>query len=111
MRLRPGLRPALRAVAMSTGIRSASAATLFMKAERTPATAPMIAICAPSAREASTSVRVISKTAPERTSPAEITRTSATTTTAGWPKPENAASAGTRPSTTDSRSAPKATMS
>jgi hypothetical protein len=35
----------------------------------------MIAICAPSAREASTSVRVISKTAPERTSPAEITRT------------------------------------
>jgi hypothetical protein len=44
-----GLRPALRAVAMSTGIRSASAATLFMKADRTPPTPPMIAIWAPSA--------------------------------------------------------------
>ena len=55
----PGARPALRAVWMSTGISSASAATLFMKADSTPPIPPMIAIWLPSDRVLSTSVRVI----------------------------------------------------
>ena len=71
----------------------------------------MMAICVPRLREASTSVRVIRSTAPDRTSPAEITSTSATTTTAGWPKPANASLAGTRPRMTARSSVPKATMS
>ncbi|MFT6103856.1 MAG: hypothetical protein ACJA1E_000269 [Paracoccaceae bacterium] len=37
---KPGLRPALRAVWISTGMNNAKAATLFMKADRTPADYP-----------------------------------------------------------------------
>ena len=111
IRLSPGARPALCAVWISTGINSASAATLFMKAESSPPIAPISAIWAPSARVESTSVRVISSTAPERTSPAETTSTSATTRVAGWPKPSKACLAGTTPSTTPAISAPKATRS
>ena len=96
---------------MSTGIKSAKAATLFIKAESTPPTAPMIEICAPKLRELSTSVRVINITAPERTSPAETTSTSATISVAGWPKPSKAFLVGTTPSTTPAISAAKATMS
>ncbi len=90
IRLSPGARPALRAVWMSTGISSANAATLFMKADRTAPIPPISAICAPNARLLSTSVRVMRNTAPDRTSPAETTKTSATTSVAGCPKPENA---------------------
>ena len=111
IRLSPGARPALRAVWMSTGISRAKAATLFIKADSTPPTAPIMVICAPKLRELSTSVRVISITAPERTNPAETTKTSATIRVAGWPKPSKAFSVGTTPSTTPSISAPKATMS
>ena len=111
MRLSPGARPALRAVWMSTGMSRARAATLFMKAERSPPTAPMMAMWAPRRREESTSVWVISRTAPERTSPAETTSTRATTRVAGWPKPEKAVSVGTTPRTTPSMSAAKATRS
>ena len=108
---RPGLRPALRAVAISTGMSSASAATLFMKADSTPPTPPMIAIWVPSERLASTRVLVIRNTAPERTSPAETTSTRATTSVAGWPNPAKASLAGTSPSRTATMSAPKATRS
>ena len=107
----PGDRPALRAVAMSTGISKASAATLFMNALSTPPIPPMIAICAPSDRLASTSVRVIRNTAPERTNPADTTSTSATTNVAGWPNPANASEGSTTPSVAPTISAPKATMS
>ena len=106
-----GERPALRAVWMSTGISNASAATLFMKADSTAPTPPISAIWPPSRRELSTSVRVIRNTAPERTSPAETTSTSATTMVAGWPKPLNALSVGTTPSTTPAISAENATRS
>ena len=71
----------------------------------------MIAIWVPSERLASTKVLVIRNTAPERTSPAETTSTSATTSVAGWPKPANASLAGTSPSRTATISAPKATRS
>ena len=107
----PGGRPALRAASTSTGIRSARAATLFMKADSTIPTAPMIAMWLPSARPATTKRRVISITTPARVSPAETTRTSATTRVAGWPKPSNAFSAGTRPATTAIRRAEKAIRS
>ena len=108
---RPGARPALRAVWISTGISSASAATLFIKPESTPPIAPISAICLPRLRVLSTSVRVIRNTAPERTRPAETTSTSATTSVAGWPKPENAALVGITPVTTPISSAVKATRS
>ena len=106
-----GLRPALRAVWMSTGIKSASAATLFMKALSTAPIPPISAIWVPSPRAESTNVRVIRNTAPERTSPAETISTSATTSVAGWPKPENALSVGTTPRTTPAISAENATRS
>ena len=96
---------------MSTGISSARAATLFMKADSTPPTAPMSAIWAPSGRAALIRVRVIRNTAPERTSPAETTSTSATISVAEWPKPAKASFAGTTPSTTPTRRAVKATRS
>ncbi len=108
---RPGLRPALRAVWMSTGISSASAATLFIKADKTAPTLPMIAICAPSLRPVATSVRVIRNTAPDRTSPADTISTSATTSVAGWPNPAKASLVGTAPRTTATISAPNATIS
>ena len=111
IRLRPGERPALRAVWMSTGISSASAATLFMKAESTAPMAPISAMWLPSDRVLSTRVRVIRNTAPERTRPAETISTSATTIVAGWPKPAKAWSEGTTPSTTPTISALNATRS
>ncbi len=107
----PTERPALRAVWISTGISSASAATLFMNAESAPPTTPMIAICAPRLRWAFTSVRVIRNTAPERTSPAETISTSATISVAEWPNPSKACLVSTTPSTTATMSAVKATRS
>ena len=106
-----GVRPALRAVATSTGISKAKAATLFMKADRMPPVTPIKAICAPNERLASTNVRVIRNTAPDRTSPADTTKTSATTKVAGWPKPEKASFVGTTPNTTPAISAANATRS
>ena len=111
IRLNPGDRPALRAVWMSTGISSARAATLFMKADSTPPMTPISVICPPRLREASTSVRVISNTAPDRVSPADTISTSATTSVAGWPKPAKASLLSTTPSTTATISAAKATRS
>ena len=108
---RAGLRPALRAVWISTGISRASAATLFMKADSTAPILPISAIWPPRPRALSTSVRVIRSTAPDRTSPAETTSTSATMIVAGWPKPENASLVGTTPSTTPVIRAAKATRS
>ena len=96
---------------MSTGISSAKAATLFMKADSTPPMPPMIATCAPTRRELSTKVRVISSTAPDRTSPADTISTSATMSVAGWPNPANASSLGTTPRTTPISNAVKATIS
>ena len=79
---REGGRWVRRQISNVTGSIKAVTPTLFMKADSRPPTAPMSAICAPSAREASISVRVIRNTAPDRTSPAETTSTSATISTA-----------------------------
>ena len=49
-----GLRPAFFAACMSTGISRASAATLFMMAERPAASADMMPMCVASLRDAST---------------------------------------------------------
>ena len=60
MRDNPAARFAFFAVCKSTGISNANAATLFINADNTAPTPPMMAICAPSPRELSTSARVIS---------------------------------------------------
>ncbi len=111
MRLSPGGRLAFFAVWMSTGISSASAATLFMKADITAPIPPRTAMCVPSGLALSMTPRVTIWIAPEFTSPREITSTSAMMTVASWPKPENVVSAGTRPAIAAAISAPNATRS
>ena len=108
---RPGRRPALVEADSSTGIRSASAATLFMKADRPAPIVAMMAMWLPRLRPLSTTMRTIQATAPELTSPREMTSTIATTMVAGWPKPANAASRGTTPTTVARISAVNATRS
>ena len=54
---------------------------------------------------------MIAVTAPDRMSPAETTSTRATMIVAGWPKPSKAAEVGTRPRSTATMSAAKATRS
>ncbi len=96
---------------MATGISSASAPTLFMKADSkaaSPVTAAMVMVgpaSAGSTRCASAS------TAPEVCRPRLSTSTQATVMTAGWPKPAKALSAGTSPAATQASSAAMATMS
>ncbi len=51
---RDGLRPAFFAACISTGMSSASAATLFMIADSAAARPDMIAMCVASLRDAST---------------------------------------------------------
>ena len=109
--VRPGPRPALRAACMSTGIRSASAATLFMKADSTEPMPPIMAMWPASPLPAPDTWRVMKSTAPELTSPRETTSTSATMMVASLPNPANASSAGTAPAATPISSAAKATRS
>jgi len=111
IRVSAGERFARRAACMSTGMSSARAATLFMKAESAAPTAPMIAMWAGSERPAPAIWRVSISMAPDRASPRETTSTRAMTMTAGWPKPSKACLSSTTPSSTARVSAPKATTS
>ena len=106
-----GERLALRAAWMSTGIKRASAATLFMTADRAADRAAMMPIWAVSLREASMKVRVMISTAPEADRPRLTISTRAMITVAGWPNPENAFSAGTAPSNSATTRAENATRS
>ena len=106
-----GGRPALRAACTSIGIKSASAATLLITAESAAASPPVIAMCRPTGRVSSAVHCVMTPSAPEFSKAREATSTSATITTAGLEKPENAASCGTSPSTTAMSRPPAATRS
>ena len=78
-----GLRFALAAAWMSTGISSASAATLFMMADSTAASEDITAMCAPNLRVLSTTKRASSSIAPEFDRPRLTTSTSAMMIVAG----------------------------
>ena len=105
------LRPAFLAACMSIGISSASAATLFIIADRIADTPDITLICKISDRPAPIIWRAISSIAPELNRPRLTINTSAMITVAWWPKPENASSCGTTPITIAMMSAPKATRS
>ncbi len=106
-----GLRPAFFAACMSTGIRSASAATLFINADKPAARPAMIVMCVASLRDASTMYLATSSMAPEFDRPRLMMRTSAMMIVAGCPKPENANSFGTKPVSNATSSATNATRS
>ena len=106
-----GLRPAFFAACMSTGIRSASAATLFINADKPAARPAMIVMCVASLRDASTTYLATSSMAPEFDRPRLMMRTSAMMIVAGCPKPENANSFGTKPVSNATSSATNATRS
>ena len=106
-----GLRLALAAAWMSTGMRRASAATLFITADKAAPMAAVTAMWRPMLRVPDSRRRVRRSMAPELVSPRDTIRTSAMITTAGWPKPENALSTGTTPATSAISSAVKATRS
>jgi hypothetical protein len=90
MRVSAGLRLAFEAASMSTGISSASAATLFITADSAAPTPPSMPMWAVTLRDGSTTYRAISSMAPEFESPLLTTSTSAIMMVAGWPKPANA---------------------
>ena len=106
-----GLRPAFLAAWRSSGISNASAATLFMTADSVAASPDMMPMCAASLRLESMKYLASSSMTPEFDSPRLTTSTSAMITVAGWPKPENAWSAGTSPNRSAASSATKATRS
>jgi hypothetical protein len=106
-----GARPAFAADCSAAGISSASAPTLFMKADSSPATPDRLATCAPAFSIGGSRRRAISSTAPAFCRPRLMTSTIATVTVAGWPNPAKASLAGTTPAPVASSSAPKATMS
>ena len=80
---RDGLRFALLAAWMSTGMSRASAATLFMTADNTAASEDMIVMCAPRRLALETTKRASNSMAPELDSPLLTIKTSAMITTAG----------------------------
>ena len=83
IRVSAGLRLALRAAWMSSGISSASAATLFIAVDSAAERLAMMPMCACRPREASSTRRASRSIAPERESPRLTIRTSAMMTTAG----------------------------
>ena len=105
------LLPAFFAACISTGIKSASAATLFMKADKIAPVEAIMEICAPTPRPVSITERVIMSIAPEFCRPRDTISTSATIIVAGWPKPAKACDVGTTPNTSAINKAQKATMS
>ena len=111
IRLRPGWRRACDAAFMSIGIKSASAATLFISADSTAATPDITPICANSERPRATTCRASNSTAPELDRPRLTTSTSAMITVAGCAKPSKARSSGTAPMRIAATSAPNATRS
>lgn len=111
IRVSAGLRLPLAAASRSSGMSSASAATLFMTAESKAARPDMMPICAKTGRDASITLPAMYSTTPEFDRPRLTIRTRATTTVAGCPKPENAWSAGTTPTISATTRAAKATTS
>ena len=111
MSVSAGLRLALWAACRSTGMRSASAATLFMTAESTAAIPDMIPMCPLILRLLLTAYRAMSSITPEFDRPRLMIRTRAITTVAGCPKPENACSMGTTSVMIATSSATNATTS
>ncbi len=104
-----GLRFALRAAWMSSGIRRASAATLFIIVDNAAERVAMMPMCAARPREASSTRRASRSMAPVRDSPRLMIRTSAMITTAGWPNPVKICPFGTTPRTAASTKPPNAT--
>jgi hypothetical protein len=111
IRVSAAARFALAAASRSSGIRSASAATLLMTADSAAPTTAMTPIWTGKARSGATTRRAMRSTAPELTRPRETISTSAMMTTAGWPKPSKADSGSIWPATTAISSAAKATRS
>ncbi|MBM3560577.1 MAG: hypothetical protein FJX53_12015, partial [Alphaproteobacteria bacterium] len=103
--------PQARALPIATGIISASAPTLFMKAEITAPTLHSSTMCRAGEVPSRISRSPTSVTTPPRASAWLSTSTAATVITAGLPKPENAASGFTRPASTQATSAATATTS
>jgi hypothetical protein len=96
---------------MATGISSANAATLFMKADRKAATPESTATCRKGLVLARITLRAMMSTTPELNSPRLITRTASTVMTAGCPNPAKASSPGMTPARTAAIRAVKATRS
>lgn len=107
----PGGSSRRAAIWTATGISSASAPTLFMKADSTAASTHSAAMLRVGPAPAGSTWRVSASTAPERCRPLLSTSTQATVTTAGWPRPANADAGGTSPASTQASRAPAATMS
>ena len=106
-----GLRFALRADSISTGISKDSAATLFITAESNPPTPDIKPIWVATPLTFAMHIRAILSTTPELKRPRLTMSTSAIIIVAGWPNPENACSTGTTPIKTASMSAENATRS
>ena len=94
-----GLRLALMAACISTGINNASAATLFITADKPAAIPDMAAMWVCSDCENRLTCLATSSITPELESPLLTISTSAIMMVAGWPNPENAWSFGTTPRT------------
>ena len=106
-----GGRPAARAARMSSGIKRARAATLLTMLDSKAPTPLTMAIWVARLRFSFASPRVAKESAPEFSNAREATSTSATMTTAGLEKPENASSEGTKPINTARNRPPAATRS
>ena len=111
IRIALALCPALAAERSATGMRSPSVPTLFMKPETAAPVPESTAVYRRGASSTGATRRARSSVVPATASARPMTRTRATVTVAGWPKPSKAPAAGTRSSTTATRSAPKATTS
>ena len=83
IRVRPGLRWAFSEACRSRGIKSASAATLFITADRAADTPAMTLMCRRTLRVPSSRAPAIISIAPERYSPRLMISTSAMIMTAG----------------------------
>ena len=84
-----GDRPASLDIQTATGINSASAPTLLINPEQRATTEVSISTCSVGLCPTFPSSLARRSTTPPLTSPWLITRTAATVTTAGWPKPSN----------------------
>jgi len=82
-----------------------------MKPEHTATTSVKVATCAVGLVPARASARARASTTPALSNPRLTTSTAATVTTAAWPNPANACSAGTTPATATINSANSATTS
>ena len=107
----PGGRFSRAEICRATGISSASAPTLFMKADRNAATAVSEKMASVGPALAGSTWRVSTSTAPEDCRPWLNISTQATVITAGCANPAKAPAYGTNPVNTQASSAPSATMS